>query len=226
MDVSRFKKTPVMGIWRGVGVDAVEPLVEAVLRSGLETIEITMNSKDAPEIIRRAKEFAGSRLMVGAGTVLNMESLKLAIDSGATFIVTPVLINEVMEYCARNIIPVFPGALTPQEIYNAWNAGATMVKIFPSNVVGPEYFKEVKAPFDKIELMACGGVTSENIQRYFSCGASAVAFGSSIFRKEWILKKDFECIGKAIKRLMSQVSGDGDKYSYQRGAVMDKGPAR
>ena len=203
MDVARFKKLPILGILRGVEPDAIEPLVESVVASGLEAIEIAMNSKDAALLIKKAVKAAKNRLTIGAGTVLGMNILADALDAGATFIVMPTLVHDVMEYCVRKSIPVFPGAFSPQEIYNAWNAGATMVKIFPAAMFGPAYIKEVKAPFDKIDLLACGGVTPENIKTYFLSGASAVAFGASVFRKEWLQKKDFASIESSITKLIA-----------------------
>ena len=184
MDVARFKKKPLMGIVRGVKIDQIEPLIEAVISSGLETLEITMNTKGAAGIILRAKKAAKKSLVLGAGTVLDLDSLKQAWDSGATFIVMPVFIKPVVRYCVKNKIPVFPGALSPQEIYHAWNEGAAMVKVFPAKFFGPEYFRKIKGPFADIELLACAGVTPQNMSEYFSCGASAVAFGSSVFKKE------------------------------------------
>ena len=202
MDIARFKKLPIMGILRGIDENVLEPLMEAVISAGLETVEITMNTDNAQKLIERAVRSDSRRLTVGAGTVLNVESLKTALDAGATFIVMPAIIDEVMEYCAEKVIPVFPGALTPGEIYRAWNAGATMVKVFPSGFFGPAYFKEVKGPFANIELLACGGVTAENIGAYFSNGASAVAFGASIFKKEWLADKRFDKIAAEIRRLV------------------------
>ena len=202
MDIARFKKLPIMGILRGIDEDAVEPLMETVISAGLETLEITMNTDNAKELIACAVRSDSHRLMIGAGTVLNLDSLKAALDAGATFIVTPAIIDEVMEYCVKKVIPVFPGALTPGEIYRAWNAEATMVKVFPSGFFGPAYFKEIKGPFGNIELLACGGVTAENIGAYFSNGASAVAFGASIFRKEWLAGKEFGKIASAIRELV------------------------
>jgi 2-dehydro-3-deoxyphosphogluconate aldolase / (4S)-4-hydroxy-2-oxoglutarate aldolase len=202
MDIARFKKLPIMGIMRGIGEDSVEPLVESAVVAGLETIEITMNTEGARGIISHAVKAADGRLMIGAGTVLNVESLKTAIDAGATFIVMPTLVDEVMEYCVENVIPVFPGALTPGEIYRAWNAGATMVKVFPAGVFGPGYFKEIKGPFANIELLACGGVNAENLPNYFTSGASAISFGASIFKKEWLDKKEFGKISSEIRKLV------------------------
>lgn len=204
MDIEKFKKLPLMGILRGVEPGTIEPLIEAILPTGIGTIEITMDSGDAAKSIRAAKAAAGNRLMVGAGTVMSIESLESALNAGATFIVMPALIRDVVERCVKNIIPVFPGALTPREIYDAWNAGATMVKVFPSGFFGPDYLREVKAPFKNIELMACGGVKADNIDRYFSSGANAVAFGSSIFRSEWLARKDFKSIAAAVKNLIDR----------------------
>lgn len=205
MDVARFKKLPVLGIMRGVELDLIEPLMEAVINAGLETIEITMNTKGAAEAIKKAIRSSGKRLTIGAGTVVGEKSLKSALDAGASFIVMPVLIKDIVGYCVKNKIPVFPGALTPQEIYDAWTSGATMVKVFPSGFFGPAYFKEIKGPFNDIELLACGGVTPENIKSYFENGASAIAFGAGVFRKDWLVKKDFKSITGRIKDYLSAI---------------------
>ncbi len=203
MDYSRFKKLPIMGILRTSGEVCMEDLVESIVASGLETIEIAMNSDSADALIARAVKTANARLAIGAGTVLNLDTLKMALDSGATFIVMPTLIEEVVEYCVRHVIPVFPGAMSPREIYNAWGSGATMVKVFPSSVLGPSYIKEIKGPFNNIELLACGGVNTGNIKDYFNSGASAVAFGGSIFRDDWIHAKKFLEIENGIRNLIA-----------------------
>lgn len=205
MNVKLFKKKPVLGILRGISSEVVEPLTETVISAGLGFIEITMNTEGAPSLIDKMVRHAKGRITIGAGTVLDMDSLKIALGAGASFIVMPVLIEDVAEYCVTNKIPVFPGALTPQEIYKAWNAGATMVKVFPSNFFGPEYFKEIKGPFNDIELLACGGVTPDNMKDFFKNGAGAVAFGASVFKKEWLDKKDFASIGAAVKQFMDNL---------------------
>jgi 2-dehydro-3-deoxyphosphogluconate aldolase/(4S)-4-hydroxy-2-oxoglutarate aldolase len=207
VDINEFRKLPIMGILRGIETDTVEPLCEAIASSGLRAIEITMNTPSAPELIKRMAKASRGRLTVGAGTVLTAEGLRLALDSGATFIVMPVLIREIMEACAKKRVPVFPGALTPQEIYEAWRAGATMVKVFPARFFGPDYLKEIKGPFGDIELLACGGVTPENIKTFFSSGASAVAFGSSVFKKEWLAQRKFSLIEGSIRAFLEAYRG-------------------
>jgi len=205
MDIDHFEQLPIMGIMRGMETETIEPLIEAIASSGLKTIEITMNTQGAPELIRSAVKAAKGRLTIGAGTVLTMNDLRSALDAGATFIVLPTLVRDIVEYCVKKRIPVFPGALSPQEIYNAWRSGATMVKVFPAKFFGPAYFKEVKGPFQNVKLLACGGVTPDNIKSFFSNGASAVAFGGSVFRKEWLKSREFSRIADCIKALINEI---------------------
>ena len=136
MDVARFKELPVMGIVRGIRKEAIEPLLEAVVSAGLKTIEITMNTPGVDKLLLKLKKKADNKLTIGAGTVLTLDDLHKALDSGASFIVLPTFVKEVVEYCVKREIPVFPGALTPQEIYTAWRGGATMVKVFPAKFFG------------------------------------------------------------------------------------------
>jgi 2-dehydro-3-deoxyphosphogluconate aldolase / (4S)-4-hydroxy-2-oxoglutarate aldolase len=203
MQLEMFTRLPVMGIVRGIKEDEIEPLVATVIEAGLPAIEITMNTEGAAHLIEKMVECAAGRIMIGAGTVLTMQELEQASAAGAGFIVSPTFIPDVVAYCVRHEIPIFPGALTPQEIFTAWQAGARMVKVFPAKFFGPEYFKEIKGPFRDIPLLACGGVSSATIQQYFRCGASAVAFGGSIFRREWLEKREFSRVGQAIKELIA-----------------------
>ena len=198
MNVARFKQLPILGILRGGDVDTVEPLVETVVAAGLETIEIAMNTPDAAEMLRRMVHVAAGRLTIGAGTVINRDRLETAIQAGASFIVLPTLVEDVVTECGRRRVPVFPGAFSPQEILNAWQAGATMVKVFPSKVLGPAYFQEIHGPFPEIELLACGGVGPGNLPSYLASGAAAVAFGGSVFKREWLTGGDFQQIGAAV----------------------------
>ncbi|HNX68811.1 MAG TPA: bifunctional 4-hydroxy-2-oxoglutarate aldolase/2-dehydro-3-deoxy-phosphogluconate aldolase [Candidatus Omnitrophota bacterium] len=203
MDLARFRIKPVLGILRGISSSALKPLLEAIVASGLETVEFAMNSTNAPELIQKAVRGYGKKLMIGAGTVLDLKDLKVALEAGATFIVSPVVVKPVIQYCKKNRIPVFPGALAPQDIYEAWKAGATMVKVFPASCFGPDYFKDIKGPFSQIELLACNGVTPKNMQDYFRSGASAIAVGSSVFRKDWIETGKFNLIRRKLREYLN-----------------------
>jgi 2-dehydro-3-deoxyphosphogluconate aldolase/(4S)-4-hydroxy-2-oxoglutarate aldolase len=174
-----------------------------VIGAGLETLEITLNTPDALGMIRRAREIAGERLTIGAGTVLSAAQVDAATDAGASFVVSPVLVEEVMQACKRRGVAAFPGALTPQEIFAAAQAGAAMVKVFPASVFGPAYFRELRGPFDEVELLACGGVRAENCSEYFAAGASAVAFGASVFSVARLAARDYEAIRRDVGQLVA-----------------------
>ena len=194
-----------MGILRGVKPENLEPVLEAAVSGGLGAIEITMNTDDAPGLIRRMNTLSGGRIPVGAGTVLSLGEMHRALEAGASFIVSPTLVPDVCGYCAENGIPVFPGAFTPQEIWNAWKAGATMVKVFPVRFFGPEYIREVKGPLNEVELLACGGISRDTVAEYFKNGASAAAFGGSVFRKEWIDNGEYSRITDEISALAAGI---------------------
>lgn len=208
MDLTRFRQKPLLGILRGITPEDLDPLFEAIALSGLQTVEITMNTPGAAALLRTAVKRYGQSLMIGAGTVIHMKDLHVALKAGATFIVSPVVVPSVVRYCARRKIPVFPGALTPQEVHHAWDLGATMVKVFPASCFGPSYFRELKGPFNEIELLACSGVTPGNLPAYFESGASAAAIGSGTFQREWIRARKFgwirRKIGAYLKALPSQ----------------------
>lgn len=216
MDIERFRRLPLLGILRGIVAADVEPLIEVMVDAGLEAVEVTMNTSGAPALIERFRAAAGNRLMVGAGTVLDRDALAAALDAGATFIVMPILVPAVVEECAARSIPVFPGALTPQEIFTAWQAGATMVKVFPASCFGPAYFKEVKGPFADIELLAVGGVDAHNMSAYFANGASAVAFGGSVFRPAWLQEHRYDLMAAEIGSLVAACRASRSKAASAR----------
>ncbi len=197
-----FRALPIIGILRGIDESVVIPLADTIISSGLKTIEITMNTPGADKLLYQLNKHTGDRLAIGAGTVVSMKDLQKALTAGASFIVTPCIIDEVINYCVKNTIPVFPGALTPTEVHKAWHMGASMVKVFPASVYGPGYFKDLRGPFDDIKTIAVGGVNADNIAEYFENGASGVAFGASIFKRGWIEEEKFENIENAIKSLI------------------------
>ncbi len=202
MKIDAFKTQPFIGILRGIKAEDLPQVLDASMAAGLAHLEITLNTPDALALIRQARSHAGDDLSIGAGTVLTVDAMKQALDAGAQFIVMPTLQREIVQSCVDQGIPVFPGAFTPQEIQVAWEAGASMVKVFPAKSLGPEYFKEIKGPFEQIELLACGGITPDSVPRYRSCGASGFAFGGSVFRSEWIEQGRFQEITASLQALL------------------------
>jgi len=180
-DDGLFRKLPVVGILRFFKRAEVERLVPASLEGGLCNIEVTMNTAGAEDLIRLTADLVGARGNVGAGTVTTIETLDRALRAGATFIVTPAVVPDVIQACVARKIPVMPGALTPTEILSAWRLGATMVKIFPADQLGPAHLKALKAPFPEIPLMPTGGVTVETLPAFKKAGADAFGVGGPLF---------------------------------------------
>ena len=204
-DPELFKNEPVLGIVRGIPENSLEGVLNSARDAGLKFLEITLNTDDALRLIEVAvKKFDGS-LCIGAGTVRTREQAEHAAASGARFLVSPVLNEDVAAYCRGQALPYFPGALTPSEIERAWRAGAFMVKVFPASQWGSQYFREIKGPFEDIPLMAVGGITSDNIPEYFSSGASAVAIGGSVFSQSRMVNGEYSKIRDHLKEILFAV---------------------
>ena len=201
-----FSKVPIVGIIRNLSFDTIEKILPIYLSAGLTTIEITMNTQAAEEIIRFAADKYKGQLNVGAGTVCNTDELDLAIRAGSQFIVTPILDPDVVRACVSKNIPVFPGAYTPTEIYQAWKLGASMVKVYPATSLGPEYIKDVKAPLNKIKLMPTGGINLENIQTFIKAGADGLGIGSQLFDKTLIKDENWEGLELHFKQYVSKLN--------------------
>ena len=201
---------PILGILRGIKKRHIDPLLSIFLKTGIRYIEVTMNTEGAANLILELIEKAGNDFRVGAGTVLTDTDLQTALDAGAGFIVTPSIVENVIEKCVGENIPVFPGALTPTEIQKAWNMGAAMVKLFPSGLYGPGYIRALKGPFPSISIMAVGGVTEQNIAQFFKQGADAVAFGAGILRMDWLEQDRFDLIEERLNLLIKSYKASND----------------
>jgi 2-dehydro-3-deoxyphosphogluconate aldolase / (4S)-4-hydroxy-2-oxoglutarate aldolase len=180
-DQDRFWAFPVVGILRGFGEDVVCRATEAAARGGLTTVEVAMNSADAPALIRALVRAVGGDLNVGAGTVRTVDQLDAACDAGAGFVVTPGIDEAVIDVCRSRGIPIFPGAFTPTEVHRAWQLAPGLIKLFPGGRFGPSYIAELKAPLSDVRLMPTGGVRLENLAEFVRAGADAFGVGSTLF---------------------------------------------
>jgi len=199
-----FDQIPLIGIIRDVSFDDVREILPIYQQAGLTSIEITMNTACVEQIIPYARDnFPG--LNVGAGTVCTTDDLDKALDLGAQFIVTPVIVKKVIKSCKKQGIPIFPGAYTPSEIYTAWSLGATMVKIYPATALGPSYIKDLKAPLKHIPLMPTGGVNLDNISAFREAGADGFGVGSQLFNKMLIKERDWQGLKKHFKAFADQL---------------------
>jgi 2-dehydro-3-deoxyphosphogluconate aldolase/(4S)-4-hydroxy-2-oxoglutarate aldolase len=186
-----FQELPIVGILRGFALEQVTGIVHAALRGGLRNIEITMNTTAASQQLREAVLVAEGRLNVGAGTVTSVAILEQALAAGACFVVTPTLEPKVVTECVNQQIPAFPGALSPTEIVRAWELGATMVKVFPAESVGPGYIRALKAPLPHIKLLPTGGVDLKTLPDFVKAGADGFGIGSPLFDRQRIESGDW-----------------------------------
>ncbi|NBU35863.1 MAG: bifunctional 4-hydroxy-2-oxoglutarate aldolase/2-dehydro-3-deoxy-phosphogluconate aldolase [Bacteroidetes bacterium] len=201
----KFDEMPVIGILRNVPLPDIEAILPFYIKAGFTNLEVTMNSNGAEETIRHLSENYPS-LNIGAGTVCDKNDLKRAVKAGASFIVTPVVDEKVIKKCVKWGIPIFPGAFSPLEIYTASKYGATGVKVFPANHLGPSYIKDVLAPFQYLKLYPTGGVNLENISAYFKAGAKGLGMGGTLFLASLLETKDYENLGLHFEKVALAVN--------------------
>lgn len=195
-----FRAFPVVGILRGFPAAVLEQVAAAVKEGGLHNLEMTMNTDNAPELIRLLRAHAGDAMNIGAGTVCTMAGLDAALGAGAQFIVMPVVVPEVIKACRERGVPVCPGAFTPTEIYRARELGADLVKVFPADQLGPAFVRSMRGPLPEIPLMPTGGVTLESVGAYRRAGAAAYGVGGPLFAKERVAAGDWAWIAEQVRR--------------------------
>ena len=185
--------------------DELINVAAALKAGGISSIEFTVPTPNALDMIKQARAHFGEDVSMGAGTVLDPETARAAILAGAQFIVTPTLNLGTIELCKRHGIPVVSGALTPTEILAAWQAGADMVKVFPANLGGPPYIKSVLAPLPQVRLAPTGGVNADNAADYIKAGAAALGVGGNLVNKTYVANGDWESISAEARRLVAAV---------------------
>jgi 2-dehydro-3-deoxyphosphogluconate aldolase / (4S)-4-hydroxy-2-oxoglutarate aldolase len=169
----------VIAIARGLDPSHMVDIANALVDGGVGAFEVTLNSRAAVDAIAAVRSAVpAERLLVGAGTVLDVASAEAAVAAGAQFLVMPHTDLGLVEWAAGRDVTVFPGAFTPTEILAAWRAGATAVKLFPASAVGPSFVRELRGPLPEIPLIPTGGVTAENGPDFIRAGAVAVGLGS------------------------------------------------
>lgn len=181
----------IAAVVRAESADLAFKAIEAALEGGVNVIEVTFTVPGALEIIRELAGKAGDDVILGAGTVLSPETAANAIDAGARFIVSPSTNLATIEMAKANGVPVFPGALTPTEVITAWQAGGDIIKIFPANVTGPSYFRDLHGPFPEIPFMPTGGVDLNTAKDWLAAGAVALGVGGALIDKKLMNEANF-----------------------------------
>ncbi|MBD8036595.1 bifunctional 4-hydroxy-2-oxoglutarate aldolase/2-dehydro-3-deoxy-phosphogluconate aldolase [Solibacillus sp. A46] len=206
MMYNELKSAKLIPVLRKIPYETSQILIETLILGGVKAIEITMDTKNAPEIIREARQNFGDRVIVGAGTVLTLEECMLALDAGAQFIVSPSLNLAVVEHSLKNGIAVVPGVFTPTEMQTAYSAGAEMIKLFPASALSPSFIKDVKGPLSHISIMTTGGITINNAKTYLEAGASTVGAGSDLINKEMVKNEKWALLQKETERWVELLS--------------------
>jgi 2-dehydro-3-deoxyphosphogluconate aldolase / (4S)-4-hydroxy-2-oxoglutarate aldolase len=179
--LKQIKEVGIIPVVRATTADEAMRAIDAIREGGIAVLEITMTVPGAVGVIEQVTARFGNDALVGAGTVLDAETAKACIAAGAQFIVSPALNMETIAYCRAQDVAVMPGALTPTEVVQAWNAGADLVKVFPAGAVGgASYLKALKAPLPQIELVPTGGVSLKTAADFIKAGAAALGVGADL----------------------------------------------
>ncbi len=192
---------------------------ETVYRAGITVAEVTMTVPGGIEVISQLARSLPD-MVVGAGTVLDVETARRCLDAGAKFLTSPGLVLKVLEFALKHDTVVFPGALTPTEVIAAWEAGADFVKIFPcASVGGAHYIKALKEPLPQIALIASGGVNQHTAAGFITAGATAVGVGSELIPSEALHSRHKNQIFELARRFLTMVKdARAEKTGRQNGA--------
>jgi 2-dehydro-3-deoxyphosphogluconate aldolase/(4S)-4-hydroxy-2-oxoglutarate aldolase len=197
-----------IGIIPAVRVDSAEHAryaAEALYRSGIPIAEMTMTVPGAIEVISAVAQSI-PEMIVGAGTVLDVETAQRCLDAGAHFLTSTGFVPEVVEFAVKKGVLVIAGALTPTEVINSWKAGSDFVKIFPCGQLGGEnYIRALKRPFPHVPMVAAGGVNQQTASNYILAGASAFGVGGELIPKEALQRKQEHRIRELARRFLASV---------------------
>ena len=207
-----IEQRKIVAIVRGLAPEYLIRLGHAFEEGGIGMMEVTYNQK-APEtwtdtargIEAVEKEF-GDRLLVGAGTVITQEQVKMTYDAGGHYLVTPTTQPEIIRAGKELGLGLYPGAFSATEILTAYEAGADAVKVFPAGSLGPGYIKAVKAPLSHIPLMAVGGVSEKNAADFMRAGCVGLGVGGNLVNREWIQNGEWDKITALAKEFMKAVN--------------------
>jgi 2-dehydro-3-deoxyphosphogluconate aldolase/(4S)-4-hydroxy-2-oxoglutarate aldolase len=183
-DLARVLNSRIVAVVRSPHAGLLTEVAEALLAGGVEIVEITFTVPRAHRVLEQLADRLGDKVLLGAGTVLDAETARAALLAGAKFIVAPTVDFEVIRLCQRYDKLVMPGALTPTEVLSAWEAGADIVKIFPSELTGPGYLKALHGPLPQVRLMPTGGVNLLTAAEFLRAGACALGIGGSLVEAE------------------------------------------
>jgi 2-dehydro-3-deoxyphosphogluconate aldolase / (4S)-4-hydroxy-2-oxoglutarate aldolase len=205
--LSAIREIGIVPVVRTPSAESALRSIEAIYEGGIRAAEVTMTVPGAVKALETLAAKFGDRIVLGAGTVLDPETARICMLSGAEFFVTPALNLATIEMAQRYSRPICPGALTPTEVLAAWQAGADIVKIFPcDNVGGAKYIKALKGPFPQIEMIPTGGVSLTTAADFLKAGACAVAVGGELVDAKTIKDGKFEVFTERARQFLDVVA--------------------
>jgi 2-dehydro-3-deoxyphosphogluconate aldolase/(4S)-4-hydroxy-2-oxoglutarate aldolase len=203
--VARIERERIVAVIRLDEAERLRAVVGALMAGGVRVFEVTMTVPRAIELIAQLARELRDDVLLGAGTVLDKATASDAIRAGAKFVVAPVFRPDVIDACHRRGVPAVPGCFTPTEILDAWEAGADIVKVFPSTSLGPAFIRDVRGPLPQLKLMPTGGVSIENAAEWLRAGAVAVGVGSALVDRAAVKAGDFAGITRRAEQLSANV---------------------
>jgi 2-dehydro-3-deoxyphosphogluconate aldolase / (4S)-4-hydroxy-2-oxoglutarate aldolase len=204
-NLNRLKNSKLVAVIRKPKPSQIFQIAEALIEGGVEVLEVTVDTPGSFEMITHLKEKFGTKAIVGAGTVLDAETAKRAIEAGSDFIFSPILDEETIYLTNRYGKISIPGAMTPTEIVRAYQAGADLLKVFPASSLGPKYFKELSGPLGYIPMMPTGGVSLDNVAEFIQSGAAAVGVGSALLNKQVIEEGRFDILKETAQKFIEKI---------------------
>jgi 2-dehydro-3-deoxyphosphogluconate aldolase/(4S)-4-hydroxy-2-oxoglutarate aldolase len=178
--VSKIISSGLVAVIRAENSDQAARIAEAAASGGVAALEITFTVPGAAGVIEHLAKKRSAEILLGAGTVLDPETARIAILAGGQFVVSPALNPETARLCNRYQVPYMPGASTIREVIEAMECGADIVKVFPGEILGPAFVKAVKGPLPQAQLMPTGGVSLENVAQWIHAGSVAIGVGGNL----------------------------------------------
>lgn len=200
---SFFKDKKICAILRKLPPEIIQEYAHAIYQGGISMFEVALNSSDSYKQIAALRNMFGENALVGAGTVLSEEQAKNALESGAQFLLTPCVQENILDFCTKNQIKILPGVMTPSDVALCLFYGITTMKLFPAGDLPSNYIRSLKGPFDTTEYVAVGGVNSNNIKTFFANGFIGVGIGNALVPKEYLENRCWKKIQNHVDKLIN-----------------------
>ncbi len=203
--ISKLKEEKLVAVVRAESKEQGEKIIDAIVAGGINFIEITMTVPGAIDVIKELsnKYKSNENIVIGAGTVLDAETARMAILAGAKYVVSPALNVDTIKMCNRYRVAVIPGIMTVKEAVEALEMGVDVLKVFPGNAFGPSIIKAFKGPLPQANFMPTGGVSIDNVDKWLNAGAIALGTGSNL--TVGAKTGDYELITKTAKEFVDAV---------------------